>query len=53
MIQDHYELLTNIYKQLEEANELPLGLDDFLAASADEYDRFIYLLQQRLKGAVG
>lgn len=52
MIQDHYDLLTDTYGKLEDAGQLPLGLDDFLAASADEYDKFVYLLQQRIKGAV-
>ena len=51
MIQDHYDLLTDTYGKLEDAGQLPLGLDDFLAASADDYDKFVYLLQQRLKGA--
>lgn len=50
MIQDHYDLLTSTYESLEQAGQLPLGLDDFLAASADDYDKFIYLLQQRTKG---
>lgn len=52
-IKAHYELLTTIYDELEAANELPLGLDDFLASSANQYDKFVYMLQQRLKDSVG
>jgi len=35
---------------LESAGALSLGLNDFLAAAANQYETYIYLLQQRAKG---
>ena len=51
MVFDHISLLNTIYDELELANELPLGLNDFLAAAANSYDTYVYLLQQRTKVA--
>lgn len=49
LIESHIALLEEIFNSLEAANELPLGLNDFLAASANRYDTYVYLLKQRLK----
>jgi len=49
LLKDHHELLSEVYNKLEEAGELPLGLNDVLAAQANEIETFLYLLQQRAK----
>lgn len=49
VLQGHHDLLSEIYETLEEAGELPLGLNDLLAAQANELETFLYLLQQRAK----
>ena len=48
-IQNHIRVLTEIFSSLEESGSLPLGLNDFLAASANRYDTYVYLLAQRIK----
>lgn len=42
--------VTELFTALEDAGVLSLGLNDFLAASANQYETYIYLLQQRTKG---
>lgn len=42
--------VAEMFEMLEAAGALPLGLNDFLAASANQYETYIYLLQQRVKG---
>ncbi len=49
LIQNHIRILTEIFSILEESGSLPLGLNDFLAASANRYDTYVYLLAQRIK----
>jgi len=49
MLQDHVTLLTELFHTLEDAGILPLGLNDFLMSSANTYDTYVYLLQQRAK----
>jgi hypothetical protein len=49
LLQGHHDLLSETYDQLEEAGELPLGLNDLLASQANELETFLYLLQQRAK----
>lgn len=44
------EKVTAIYDGLEATGSLSLGLNDFLAATANQYETYIYLLQQRSKG---
>ena len=46
-LNDHVE---TVFKNLEETGQLALGLNDFLAAAANDYTKYIYLLQQRAKG---
>jgi DNA-binding ferritin-like protein len=50
MMQGLNEKVTEMFELLEEAGALSLGLNDFLAASANQYETYIYLLQQRSKG---
>lgn len=45
-LNDHVE---SLFASLEADGELPLGLNDFLAAAANDYTKYIYLLQQRVK----
>lgn len=44
------EKITDVYDVLEDAGSLSLGLNDFLAATANQYETYIYMLQQRSKG---
>jgi hypothetical protein len=45
-LNDHVE---SLFASLEASGELALGLNDFLAAAANDYTTYIYLLQQRSK----
>jgi len=38
-----------LFKQLESRNELSLGMNDFLAATANAHETFTYLLRQRTR----
>jgi len=37
------------FRRLESMNRLPLGLNDYLAATANAHDTFLYLLKQRTR----
>lgn len=50
MMQDLNGHVSEMFELLEEAGALSLGLNDFLAATANQYETYIYLLQQRSKG---
>ena len=50
MMQGLNEKVTELFEILEETGVLSLGLNDFLAATANQYETYIYLLQQRAKG---
>lgn len=43
-------LLEKIFRDLENAKRLPLGLNDFLAATANAHETNVYLLGQRVAG---
>ena len=43
------ESLKYVYNQIKESDELSLGLDDFLMATANQRETAIYLLQQRIR----
>lgn len=45
----HLGMLENIYNYLEDHGELTIGFDDLLAASANKYEKYIYMLRQRNK----
>jgi hypothetical protein len=53
LLKEHHALIEDVFSTLEEAGELPLGLNDVLAAHANDIETFIYLLQQRAKTSVG
>tara|TARA_Y100000992_G_scaffold287229_1_gene239847 strand:- start:2988 stop:3449 length:462 start_codon:yes stop_codon:yes gene_type:complete len=45
----HVNHLTQLYQLLESKRLLTLGTDDYLAAAANQYEGYIYLLGQRVK----
>jgi len=49
MIRDYNLMLTEIYHRLEEERYLSLGMDDFLSSTSGNFDKFEYLLGQRVK----
>lgn len=42
-------LLEHTFKNLEKQNSLSLGMNDFIAATANAHETYIYLLQQRTR----
>ena len=49
-MEKHYlEMVEHMFVELEEAGVLSLGLNDFLAASANDHEMHLYHLQQRVK----
>tara|TARA_R110000803_G_scaffold82370_4_gene148523 strand:+ start:2484 stop:2942 length:459 start_codon:yes stop_codon:yes gene_type:complete len=51
-MRDHIANLTELYKILESCGALTLGMDDYLAAAANQYEGYVYLLTQRVKRGV-
>lgn len=49
LLNAHVELLTYTFYSLEDGGTLPLGLNDFLMSSANDYETYMYMLQQRVK----
>lgn len=49
---DYLAVVTELFTTLEESGDLPLGLNDFLAASANAHDVFVYKLTQRVKSEI-
>ncbi len=45
----HVSHLTRLYSFLESKGHLTLGADDYLAAAANQYETYVYLLGQRVK----
>ena len=45
----HVTHLTQLYRLLESKGLLTLGSDDYLAAAANQYEGYVYLLSQRVK----
>ena len=49
-MEKHYlEMVEHMFEELEDAGALSLGLNDFLAASANDHEMHVYHLQQRVK----
>lgn len=48
-VRHHINHLESVYRSLEEKRALSLGMDDFLSSSAGKYEKFEYLLGQRIK----
>jgi hypothetical protein len=49
---DYLEVVEEFFTTLESLGQLPLGLNDFLAASANKHDTYVYKLTQRVKTEV-
>jgi len=49
---DFIGVTEELFKALEKADQLSLGLNDFLAAAANSHETFVYKLQQRVKSEV-
>jgi hypothetical protein len=45
----HVNHLTSLYKKIENTQYMTLGVDDYLAAAANQYETYLYLLSQRVK----
>ena len=45
----HLNHLESLYYQLEHSSKFTIGFDDLLASMANEYERYIYMLKQRIK----
>ena len=50
---DFLALTEQVFKGLESCGCLSLGLNDFLAATANQHETFVYKLQQRVKAEIG
>lgn len=46
---EHIQNLTHLFSILQENEALSLGMDDYLAASANDYEKYYYFLNQRCK----
>jgi len=51
-MRNHVNNLTELYKILDSYGALTLGMDDYLASAANQYEGYIYLLTQRVKRGV-
>ena len=49
LVKSYIAFVEKMFGDLEEADELSLGLNDFLAQSANTFEGYAYLLQQRVK----
>ena len=49
IMRDLNEHVEQVFENLDSEGLLALGLNDFLAAAANDYTKYIYLLQQRTK----
>ena len=49
LVKSYLAYVEHMFGELEEADELSLGLNDFLAQSANTFEGYAYLLQQRVK----
>lgn len=48
-VRHHIDHLTSVYHILDRHGSLTLGMDDYLAAAANQYEKYVYLLGQRVK----
>jgi len=49
LVKSYLAYVTQMFEDLEGADELSLGLNDFLMQSANTFEGYAYLLQQRVK----
>ena len=48
-MRNHIENLSELYRMLDSYGALSLGMDDYLASAANQYEGYAYLLTQRIK----
>jgi DNA-binding ferritin-like protein len=48
-MRNHIENLAELYSILEKNGALSLGMGDYLASAANQYEGYVYLLTQRIK----
>ena len=48
-MRNHIENLSELYRILDSYGALSLGMDDYLASAANQYEGYVYLLTQRIK----
>ena len=51
-MRNHVANLTELYRILESCGALSLGMDDYLASAANQYEGYVYLLTQRVKKGI-
>ena len=51
-IRNHIANLNELYRILESCGALTLGMDDYLASAANQYEGYAYLLTQRVKRGI-
>ena len=49
LLVSYLKMLDAIFKEIQELDALTLGLEDLISSTCNEYESFIYLLQQREK----
>lgn len=49
VVREYIQVIESVYKALDENRFLSLGMDDFLASTAGKFEKFEYLLGQRIK----
>jgi len=49
VVQQHIEHIARCYETVKASGEMSLGLDDMLMAQANVYERYVYMLRQRVK----
>lgn len=49
VLKHHLENLEYLYKKLSNSHHFSIGFDDLLASMANEYEKYIYMLKQRIK----
>ena len=53
LMKDYVKYLTAVYNTLKNNGQLTLGTDDLIMSLANNYESYIYKLQQRVKATVG
>lgn len=49
LMKGYLDFLQHIHDSLSSSGQLTLGLDDYISSSANKYEDFLYMLQQREK----
>ena len=49
LLASYLQMLDAMFKEIQKSDALTLGLEDHISSTCNEYERFLYLLQQREK----